>query len=280
MDSYAAAWRRFRANRAAVVAAFIVALVLLCALVGPLLNPNRADALDWQAIAVPPTSLHAHWLGTDRLGRDLFVRTLQGTQVSLFVGLIATLTSLLLGIGYGAVAGFAGGRPDQVMMRILEIVSGLPLVFFVIVVGVLFGRGPVVLFVSIGAVSWLTTARIVRGQTLSIVRQPYIEAATAAGVPPRRIIFRHVIPNLLGPVAVYATLSIPQIMLFESFLSFLGLGVQEPRASLGTLVSQGVGDMEAASWMLLVPGGLLALLLVSLNIFGDGLRDALDVKES
>ena len=280
MQAYAAAWRRFRENRAAVVAAFIVAALVLLALVGPLLSPNRADALDWQAIAVPPTAAHAHWLGTDRLGRDLFVRTLEGTQLSLLVGLIATLTSLALGISYGAVAGFAGGRTDELMMRFVEIVSGLPLVFFVIVVGVLFGRGLVLLFVSIGAVSWLTTARIVRGQTLSIVRQPYIEAAVAGGVPPGRIIRRHVIPNLLGPVVVYATLSIPQIMLFESFLSFLGLGVQEPRASLGALVSQGVGDMETAAWILLVPGGLLALLLVALNICGDGLRDALDVKET
>jgi oligopeptide transport system permease protein len=280
MESYSAAWRRFRENRAAVLAFLIVAAVVLLALVGPLFNPNHGDALDWQAIAVAPTHLHAHWFGTDRLGRDLFVRTLEGTQVSLLVGLIATLMSLVFGISYGAVAGFAGGRTDNVMMRIIEIVSGLPLVFFVIVVGVLFGRGPALLFVSIGAVSWLTTARIVRGQTLSIVRQPYIEAAIAAGAPPSRIIYRHVIPNLLGPVVVYATLSIPQIMLFESFLSFLGLGIQEPNASLGTLVSQGVGDMEAASWILLVPGSLLALLLVALNIFGDGLRDALDVKET
>lgn len=280
MDSYAAAWRRFRENRAAVAAALLIACLVLLALIGPLVNPNAADALDWQAIAAAPSSHHAHWFGTDRLGRDLFVRTLEGTQVSLLVGLIATLTSLILGISYGAVAGFVGGRTDQLMMRFIEIVSGLPLVFFVIVVGVLFGRGLSLLFVSIGAVSWLTTARIVRGQTLSIVRQPYIEAAVAAGVPPGRIVYRHVIPNLLGPVVVYATLSIPQIMLFESFLSFLGLGVQEPRASLGTLVSQGVGDMENAAWILLIPGGLLALLLVSFNIFGDGLRDALDVKEA
>jgi oligopeptide transport system permease protein len=185
-----------------------------------------------------------------------------------------------VGVSYGAVSGYSGGRIDNVMMRIIEILSGLPLIFFVIFLTVIFGRNENLLFISIGAVGWLTMARIVRGQTLSIRQREFIEAAVASGAGAGRIIMRHVIPNVIGPVIVYATLMVPQIILFESFLSFLGLGVQEPRASLGTLIAEGAGEMEAASWILLVPGGFLAILLLSLNIVGDGLRDALDVKES
>jgi oligopeptide transport system permease protein len=195
------------------------------------------------------------------------------------VGVVASTVSLTLGVGYGAIAGYFGGRTDGVMMRILEILGGLPLIFFVILLTVIFGRNVYLLFVSIGAVGWLTIARIVRGQTMSIRRQEFIEAAVASGAGPARIIRKHIVPNILGPVIVYATLTVPQIVLFESFLSFLGLGVQEPHASLGTLISEGAAEMEAAPWMLLAPGVFLALLLVSLNIFGDGLRDAFDVKE-
>jgi oligopeptide transport system permease protein len=274
------ALRRFRANPAARTAFWVLSGIVALALVGPWLNPNNVLTLDWQFVATAPGAPHAHWLGTDRLGRDLFVRALEGTRESLAVGLIASLVSLVLGIGYGAVAGYFGGRTDHIMMRIIEIMSGLPLIFFVIVLTVVLGRNEYLLFLSIGAVGWLTMARIVRGQTLSMRRQEFIEAAIALGAGPGRIIFTHVIPNVLGPVIVYATLSIPQIMMFESFLSFLGLGVQEPHASLGTLVSEGVGELEAAPWILLVPGGLLALLLLCLNLFGDGLRDALDVKEA
>jgi oligopeptide transport system permease protein len=185
----------------------------------------------------------------------------------------------VVGVGYGAVSGYVGGRTDQAMMRVIEILSGLPLIFFVIFLTVIFGRSESLLFISIGAVGWLTMARIVRGQTLSIRRQDFIAAAVASGASSGRIIAKHVVPNVVGPVVVYATLTVPQIILFESFLSFLGLGIQEPGASLGTLISEGVGEMEAAPWMLLVPGGFLAVLLLSLNIFGDGLRDALDVRE-
>ncbi len=274
------ALRRFRANPAARIAFWIVAAIVALALVGPWLNPNNVRALDWQFVAAAPGAPHAHWLGTDRLGRDLFVRVLEGTRQSLAVGLIAGLVSLLLGIAYGAVAGYFGGRIDYLMMRVIEILSGLPLIFFIIVLTVVLGRNEYLLFVSIGAVGWLTMARIVRGQTLGIRRQEFIEAAIALGAGPGRIILTHVIPNVMGPVIVYATLSIPQIMLLESFLSFLGLGVQEPHASLGTLVSEGVGELEAAPWILLVPGGLLAMLLLCLNLFGDGLRDAFDVREA
>jgi oligopeptide transport system permease protein len=276
----AEAVRRLRGNPAAVLALLVMSAMVLLALLGPWLNPNQPRALDWLHVAARPSLQSAHWFGTDRLGRDLFVRTLAGTRVSMAVGLVASVISLIVGVSYGAVAGYIGGRTDHVMMRIIEILSGLPLIFFVIFLTVIFGRGESLLFISIGAVGWLTMARIVRGQTLSLRQQEFISAAVASGAGTRRIIVRHVIPNILGPVIVYATLTVPQIILFESFLSFLGLGIQEPGASLGTLIAEGVGEMEAAPWMLLVPGGFLAVLLLCLNIFGDGLRDALDVKEA
>jgi oligopeptide transport system permease protein len=271
--------RRLRANTGAVIALCILVILVAMALVGPWFSPNNMEALDWSHVAAWPGMAHAHWFGTDRLGRDLFVRTLDGARVSMAVGLVASVVSLSVGVCYGAVAGYLGGRTDQLMMRILEILSGLPLIFFVIFLTVILGRSEMLLYVSIGAVGWLTMARIVRGRTLSIRQQEFIEAAIASGASTARIIIKHVIPNVLGPVIVYATLTVPQIILFESFLSFLGLGIQEPRASLGTLIAQGAGEMEAAPWILLVPGGFLALLLLSLNILGDGLRDALDVKE-
>ncbi len=195
------------------------------------------------------------------------------------VGLVAGAVSLTLGLGFGAIAGYLGGRADYLMMRIIEILSGLPLVFFVIFLTVILGRNSYVLYASLVAISWLTMARIVRGQTLSLRRREFIEAAVASGGSPARIILRHIVPNVLGPVVVYATLMVPQIMLVESFLSFLGLGTQEPHASLGTLVAEGAGEIEAAPWILLAPGVFLALLLVSLNVLGDGLRDAFDVRE-
>jgi oligopeptide transport system permease protein len=270
---------RLRANPGAACALGIIVVLIALALVGPWLNPNNIESLDWAHVAAEPGWIGSHWFGTDRLGRDLFVRTLEGTRVSLAVGLAASAISLAVGISYGAVAGYAGGRTDQLMMRFIEVLSGLPLIFFVIFLTVVFGRSQYLLFLTIGAVGWLTMARIVRGQTLSIRQREFIEAAVASGASSARIIVKHVVPNLLGPVIVYATLTVPQIILFESFLSFLGLGVQEPHASLGTLIAEGAGEMEAAPWILLVPGSFLAILLLCLNIFGDGLRDALDVKE-
>jgi oligopeptide transport system permease protein len=269
---------RLLRNPVAVASGLAIGLMVVVTLLGPLFNPNDARTLDWGHIAVPPALLNGHWFGTDRLGRDLFVRTLAGARVSIAVGLVASLISVLIGVTYGAIAGYLGGSADHFMMRLIEILSGLPLIFFVIFLTVIFGRSESLLFISIGAVGWLTMARIVRGQALSIRRQDYIAAAIVTGVRTPRIIARHVIPNLLGTVIVYATLTVPQIILFESFLSFLGLGIQEPGTSLGTLISEGAGEMEAAPWMLLVPGGFLAVLLLSLNILGDGLRDALDVK--
>ena len=271
--------RRLRANPAAVLASGVICAVVVATLLGPWLNPNNTQTLDWLHVAARPGLQSAHWFGTDRLGRDLYARTLAGTRVSIVIGLVASILSILVGVSYGAISGYIGGRTDQVMMRIIEILSGLPLIFFVIFLTVIFGRSESLLFISIGAVGWLTMARIVRGQTLSIRQQDFIAAAVASGASSGRIIAKHVVPNVIGPVIVYATLTVPQIILFESFLSFLGLGIQEPGASLGTLIAEGVGEMEAAPWMLLVPGGFLAVLLLCLNIFGDGLRDALDVRE-
>jgi len=272
--------RRLRASPAAVLALLIILAVVIVTLVGPWLNPNNTQTLDWLHVAARPTLQSAHWFGTDRLGRDLYARTLAGARVSIAIGLVASMISILVGVSYGAIAGYIGGRTDHLMMRIIEILSGLPLIFFVIFLTVIFGRSEYLLFISIGAVGWLTMARIVRGQTLSIRQQEFITAAVASGAGTGRVIARHVVPNVVGTVIVYATLTVPQVILFESFLSFLGLGIQEPGASLGTLIAEGVGEMEAAPWMLLVPGGLLAVLLLCLNIFGDGLRDALDVKEA
>jgi len=271
--------RRLRSNSGTMCAMFVVFGIVALALFGPWLNPNGAETLDWLRVASKPALQNAHWFGTDRLGRDLFVRTLEGTRVSLAVGLVASAVSLLVGIAYGAVSGYLGGRTDHLMMRLIEILSGLPLIFFVIFLTVIFGRNESLLFLSIGAVGWPTMARIVRGQTLSVRQKEFIEAAVASGAGTARIIVRHVIPNVIGPIVVYATLTIPQIIMLESFLSFLGLGIQEPGASLGTLIAEGAGEMEAAPWMLLVPGGFLAALLLALNVLGDGLRDALDVKE-
>ncbi len=268
--------RRLLANPGARISLGIIAALVLLAVIGPWLNPNRVETLDWSYIAADPGIAHSHWFGTDRLGRDLYMRTLVGARVSMMVGIVASAVSLSLGLMYGAIAGYVGGRTDDVMMRVVEILGGLPLIFFVIFLTVVFGRNEYLLFLSIGAVGWLTLARIVRGQTLSIRRQEYIEAAIASGAGTARIICKHVLPNVIGPVIVYATLTVPQIILLESFLSFLGLGIQEPRASLGTLIAQGAGEMEAAPWMLLAPGVFLTTLLVCLNIFGDRLRDSFD----
>jgi len=268
--------RRFAGDPPALAAALAILLMVLLAIAGGWFNPNDPQSLDWAHIATPPAFTNAHWFGTDRLGRDLFVRTLAGARLSLGIGLVASAVSAIIGVLYGAVAGYCGGRVDQLMMRILEILGGLPLVFFVIFLTVIAGNSLLLLFAAIGAVGWLTMARIVRGLTLSITRKEFIEAARAGGLSGLRIVFRHVIPNLLGPVVVYATLTIPQVVLFESFLSFLGLGVQEPRASLGTLIAEGAAEMESAAWMLLIPGAFLTLLLLCMNVVGDGLRDALD----
>jgi oligopeptide transport system permease protein len=266
-----------QASRTAGTAMAGVALIALVAIVGPWLSPYAYDHLDWGHIATPPTFDSAHWLGTDRLGRDLFVRTLHGVRVSLLIGLLATGVSLAIGVTWGSISGYAGGRTDEAMMRFVDVLYSLPYIFIVIILTTVFDRGNLyVLFIAIGAVGWLTMARIVRGQTLSLKRKEFIEAARATGVGTRGILVHHIVPNLIGPVVVYATLTIPQMILYESFLSFLGLGVQEPLASLGNLINQGSREMESAAWMLLVPAGFLVALLVCFNFIGDALRDALD----
>ena len=273
------AWTVLRRNRAAMAAIGVLALMTFLVLLGPLLVPWSFDYTDWDNVSVPPSLASSHWFGTDALGRDLFVRTLYGGRISLLVGLVATAVSLLIGISYGAVAGYFGGRVDQVMMRIVDILYALPFMFLVILLMVLFGRNILLIFVAIGAINWLDMARIVRGQALSLRKREFVDAARAGGVPTARIIRRHIVPNLLGVVIVYATLTVPQVILVESFLSVLGLGVQEPMTSWGALVNEGSQELENAPWSLLFPALFLAATLFCFNFLGDGLRDALDPRD-
>jgi oligopeptide transport system permease protein len=270
--------RRLRGNRAAVAAIAFIGLLVLAALLGPLVSPYALDEVDWNLspLASPPSLANGHWFGTDSNGRDLFVRVWAGTQVSLLVALLATAVSVAIGVAWGATAGYLGGRVDGWMMRVVDVLYALPYMFFVIILTVVFGRSLWLIFLAIGAVGWLTMARVVRGQALALRQREFVLAAVALGLPARRIIARHIVPNVLGTVIVYATLTVPQVILFESFLSFLGLGVQEPLTSLGRLVAEGALEMETAPWQLLVPASVLALLLLALNFLGDGLRDALD----
>jgi oligopeptide transport system permease protein len=274
-----AKWRLL-GNRLTALALLLILLIALLALVGPLVSPWGYDTLDWQHLAGPPSLTARHWFGTDRLGRDLFVRTLDGVRLSLAISLIASIMSLLIGVTFGAIAGLAGGRLDGWMMRCVDVLYSLPYLFIVIILTTLFSRGSLAaLLVALAAVGWLTTARIVRALTLTLRRREFIEAARATGLSGPAILLRHVLPNLLGPLAVYATLIVPQMILFETFLSFLGLGVQEPHASLGSLIYGGAQEMESAPWMLLVPALFLVVLLLCLNLIGDGLRDAFDPRE-
>ena len=268
--------RRLRANRAARISALILVAMTILVIFGPWLSPHAYDATDWDALSQPPTLADRHSFGTDPLGRDLFARTLVGGRISLLVGVAATLVSLLIGVAWGATAGYLGGRADHVMMRIVDILYALPFMFLVILLMVLFGRHLVLIFLAIGAINWLDMARIVRGQTLALKNREFVEAAEAMGAGPLRIIRRHILPNLIGVVAVYATLTVPQVILVESFLSFLGLGVQEPMTSWGALVNEGAEQMESAPWMLIFPAAFLSVTLFCFNFLGDGLRDALD----
>ena len=274
------AGRRLKDNRAACTAFGVIVAVAVLAVLAPPLSPWSYDSLDWQHLAQPPGLAAAHWFGTDRLGRDLFVRTLYGVRLSLLLSVLAGAVRLVVGVLWGAVAGFAGGRVDSWMMRFVDVLYSLPYLFVVIILTTLFERGSLaVLLMALGAVGWLTTARMVRAQTLALKRREFIDAARASGLPPLAILLQHVVPNVLGPVAVYGTLIVPQMILFESFLSFLGLGVQEPHASLGNLIFSGAQEMESAPWMLLVPSAFLVGLLLCLNLLGDGLRDAFDPRE-
>jgi oligopeptide transport system permease protein len=273
------AWHRLLKNRAAVVSGIIMMVIFLLVIVGPFLAPWEGDFTDWDNTSSAPSFETGHLFGTDAVGRDLLVRTLEGGRISLLVGIVATLVSLIIGVGYGATAGYYGGKTDRLMMRLVDIIYALPFMFFVILLMVVFGRHILLIFVAIGAVNWLDMARIVRGQTLSLRNTEFVEAARACGVGHWDIIRRHIIPNLLGVVMVYVTLTIPQVILVESFLSFLGLGVQEPMSSWGGLVNDGSQDMESAPWTLFFPAAFLTVTLYCFNYIGDGMRDALDPKD-
>jgi oligopeptide transport system permease protein len=273
------AWEVLRANRAATVALWTLVALALAVLIAPALLPFSYEETDWDNISAGPSLATGHVFGTDSLGRDLLVRTLWGGRISLLVALVATAVSLLIGVGYGAVAGYVGGRVDQLMMRLVDILYALPFMFLVILLMVLFGRNIVLIFVAIGAINWLDMARIVRGQTLSLRNREFVEAARAGGVAPGRIIRRHIVPNLLGVVVVYVTLTIPHVILVESFLSFLGLGVQEPMTSWGALVNEGAQELQTSWWMIVFPSVFLAATLFCFNFLGDGLRDALDPRD-
>ena len=272
------AWRRLLANKAAVAGGLILLFLIVLAVFAPWIAPHSYSYQNLELGAQPPSS--EFLLGTDTLGRDLFSRILYGARVSLLVGFVATGVALIIGVSWGIIAGYFGGKIDSVMMRIVDVLYGLPFIIFIILLMVIFGRNIWLLFAAIGAVEWLTMARIVRGQVLSIKNQEYVLAAQAMGVTNMQMFRKHIFPNILGPIAVYATLTIPQVMLLEAFLSFLGLGIQPPMSSWGTLIRYGVESMEEYSWLLIYPGLTFTITLFALNFFGDGLRDALDPKIS
>jgi oligopeptide transport system permease protein len=270
---------RLLRNKAAVASLILLGVLVLLALIGPMLWVHDSTFIYRDKVQIAPTLTDLHIFGTDAQGRDLFARVLVGLRMSLMVGVVATFVSLIIGVTWGAVAGFVGGRVDQLMMRIVDILYSLPFIFFVIILMVVFGRNIILIFVAIGAVEWLTMARIVRGQTIALKSMEFVEAAHAAGVSQGAIIRRHIVPNVLGPVVVYVTLTIPVVILAESFLSFLGLGVQEPLTSLGNLIANGARDMEIAPWTLIFPALTMMLTLFCFNFIGDGLRDAIDPKD-
>ncbi len=273
------AWRRFRRNRAALASGLILLAVCAFVVFAPMLAPFAYDHTDWGAMQTAPSFENKHYFGTDSLGRDLLSRVAVGGRISLMVGAAGALVAVVIGVAYGAVSGFFGGKTDMLMMRFLEILNAFPFMFFVILLVTFFGRNLGFIFVAIGMVSWLDVARIVRGQTLSLKRKEFIEAAHVGGVSDTRIVFRHIVPNVLGVVVVYASLLVPGMILFESFLSFLGLGVQEPMTSWGAMLQDGANTMQVAPWQLLVPAVFLVVTLFCFNFIGDGLRDALDPKD-
>ena len=272
------AWNRLQKNKLAMFGLCVVSSMILIALLTPWIAPYSYFEQDLDLGATAPSA--AHWLGTDTLGRDLLTRIMYGSRISLMVGFLATAVALTIGVLWGTVSGFFGGRVDAFMMRTVDILYALPFTIFIILLMVVFGRNILLLFMAIGAVEWLTMARIVRGQVLSIRQQEYIDAAITMGLPKPQIMLRHVVPNALGTIIIYATLTIPNVILLESFLSFLGLGVQPPQSSWGSLISYGVETMEEYPWLLFFPALVLSLTLFSLNFLGDGLRDALDPKAS
>ena len=276
MSAVASLKVRLGRNGAVRTSAALLFGIAVIALLVPLISPNDYAAIDLDNTLSAPGIEGGHLFGTDDLGRDQLVRTMKGMQVTLLVAIVASFVSLVIGVAYGAVAGFVGGRVDAVMMRFVDTLYAMPFIFFVILLMVVFERNFLLMFVAIGAINWLDMARIVRGQTLSLREREFVAAARLNGISTARILGRHIAPNLLGVVVVYLTLAIPQAILVESFLSYLGLGIQEPGTSLGSLVRNGVDYMEAAPWILLIPGSLLAIVLLAFNFLGDGLRDAID----
>jgi len=272
------AFDRLKKNKLAVISGIILIALIVLAIFAPWIAPHSYSYQNLELGAVGPSS--TYWLGTDTLGRDQFSRILYGARVSLLVGFVATAVALVIGVSWGIVAGFFGGKIDSTMMRIVDILYGLPFIIFIVLLMVIFGRNIWLLFLAIGAVEWLTMARIVRGQVLTVKNQEFVLSAQALGVRNLSLFFRHILPNILGTIAVYATLTIPQVMLLEAFLSFLGLGVQPPMSSWGTLIRYGVESMEEYPWMLIFPGLIFTITLFCLNFFGDGLRDAIDPRSS
>ncbi|MEM8492474.1 MAG: ABC transporter permease [Pseudomonadota bacterium] len=272
------AWVRLKRNKLAVFGLGVLTTMIVVALLTPWIAPYAYDAQNLDLGATPPSA--AHWLGTDIFGRDMLTQIMYGGRVSLAVGFIATSVALTIGVTWGAIAGYVGGRVDAIMMRLVDILYALPFMIFIVLLMVVFGRNVILLFLAIGAVEWLTMARIMRGQVQSLRQQEFVEAAISIGLPPATIIRRHLVPNALGPIIVYTTLTIPSVMLLEAFLSFLGLGIQPPQTSWGLLISYGAETMEEYPWLLIYPGLALTLTLFSLNFLGDGLRDALDVRGS
>lgn len=269
---------RLQKNKLAIIGIIILLIIGISALLAPWLSPYSYAEQDLALGASPPSA--QHWLGTDTLGRDLFTRILYGSRVSLMVGIVATTVALIIGITWGLVAGYIGGIIDNTMMRIVDILYALPFSIFIILLTVIFGKNIILLFLAIGAVEWLTMARIVRGQVLSLRKQEFVDAAITMGVSSNNIMFKHILPNAMGPIVIYTTLTIPNVILLESFLSFLGLGIQAPQSSWGSLISEGVESMEEYPWLLIFPGFILSATLFSLNFIGDGLRDAFDPRMS
>jgi oligopeptide transport system permease protein len=274
-----AARLRFMRNRAAVFSLALLCLITLACVFGPYLLPYAFDTADWDAVSQPPSLKNMHWFGTDDSGRDLLVRSLIGGRISLMVGFMATVASVSLGIAWGATAGFLGGKVDAVMMRIVDMMYAVPYLLIAILMVTLLGRAFYLVVITITVFSWMDMARVVRGQTLSLRSKEFVEAARAIGVPTRRIIFQHIVPNLLGIVVIYTTVTVPGVILTESVLSFLGLGIQEPMTSWGVLIHDGAQVMEISPWILIFPSLMLSTTLYCFNYIGDGLRDALDPKD-
>jgi len=280
MSMFSRAFAHMRTSRTVMFSGGLLVAIAIIAIIGPWISPHSYLTTDFDNLVHAPTLRSMNVFGTDDLGRDLFVRTMLGVQVTLVVAIVASVVSLVIGVLYGATAGYIGGRVDAVMMRLVDTLYATPFIFFVILLLVVFERNFLLIFVAIGAINWLDMARIVRGQTLSLREREFVESAKLIGVSTPRIILRHIAPNLIGVVIVYVTLTIPQAILIESFLSFLGLGIQEPQTSLGKLVSTGVPKMGNALWMLLIPATLLATILLCFNFLGDGLRDLFDSRQS